>query len=118
MDFSRLNCLLPFLFRLHVGKIFGVPYLFLLFAVFVIIAQIRTAGAPVRFDHFGDDTVQEIAVVGYNKHCAAVIQEIGLQPDDRAHVKMVGRLIEQDDIGSGEKERAEGYAGLLASREC
>ena len=47
------------------------------------------------------DTIQKIAVVCNDDHGSAVAGEISLQPADRLHIKVVGRLIEDDQIRGG-----------------
>ena len=47
------------------------------------------------------DTIQKIAVMCNDDHGSAVAGEISLQPADRLHIKVVGRLIEDDQIRGG-----------------
>ena len=52
----------------------------------------------VNINHLGHDPVQKIPVVGYDKDSSRIIQKVRLQPGDRVHIQMVGRLIQKDDI--------------------
>ena len=52
----------------------------------------------------GNDPVQEIPVMGYDDNCSLIIHKKCLQPCDRIHIQMVGRLIKHNNIRAGEKK--------------
>ena len=55
--------------------------------------------APVELDDPGGQPAQEHPVVGDEDQRAPVAQEEVLQPADRLDVEVVGRLVEQEDVG-------------------
>ena len=63
------------------------------------------------------DVVEEVAVVGDQHDAAGVVREIAFQPRHRLRVQMVGRLVQQQDVGLGEQQLGERDAPLLAARE-
>ena len=71
-----------------------------------------------NLDHLGDHFIEKIAVVGDDQHSPAVVGEVCLEPFDTAHVQVVGRLVEKQEIRLGKKQLAKPHAGFLASREC
>ena len=66
----------------------------------------------------GGDVVQEIAVVGYDQNGAAEGFEITFQPLDRVHVQMVGRLVQQQQVGARQHEPGQVDPGLFAARQA
>ena len=71
-----------FLFSLHERQIFSVADLRFLPAVSIIVAHISPGSAVVEFYDFGDDPVQEIAVVRNDEDSPLIVHEVGLQPDN------------------------------------
>ena len=63
------------------------------------------------------DVVEEVAIVGDRDDRARVLLEEPLQPVDRLGVEVVGRLVEQQQVGVAEEQAGEGHAALLAARE-
>ena len=61
------------------------------------------------------DVVEEVAVVGDGDDGARVLVEEALQPLDRLGVEVVGRLVEQEQVGVLEQQPAERHAALLAA---
>ena len=61
--------------------------------------------------------VQEPAVMGNGQHRALKAQQIILQPFRGAHVQMVGRLVQQQDVGILKDESGQVYPGLLTARQ-
>jgi len=62
-----------------------------------------------------DDRVEEPAVVGHQHEGEFRGQEPRLQPLDRIQVEMVGRLVEEDEVGLGrEGARQRGFFDLAA----
>lgn len=60
----------------------------------------------------GADLVQEVAVVGDHDHRALVVLEQIAEPVDAADVEVVGRLVEQQDVGVVEQHLREQHPQL------
>ena len=71
--------------------------------------------AVVEFDYFVCDTVKKIAVMRYDQDTSLVVGKIRFQPLDRSEVKVVGRLVEDQQIRLKEKEFSECYTGFLSA---
>ena len=67
------------------------------------------------FNHLCNHTVQEIAVVGYDKNGTRIIQKIGFQPCDGVHIQVICWFIQKQDVRLGKKEFAKRYTGLLTT---
>ena len=63
------------------------------------------------------DVVEEVAVVGDGDHRARVLVEEALEPLDGLGVEVVGRLVEQQQVGVLEQQPGERHAALLAAGE-
>ena len=61
------------------------------------------------------DVVEEVAVVGDRDDGARVLLEEALEPVDRLGVEVVGRLVEEEQVGVLEEQPAERHATLLAA---
>lgn len=61
--------------------------------------------------------IQEITVMGDCQNRAIIALEELLQPLDSLHVQMVGRLIEQQDVGTAQQQLGQPYLGLLSAGE-
>ena len=70
----------------------------------------------VDFNDPGDGSVEEVTVVGDDEDAAAVGCEVSLQPGDAREIEMVGRLVEQQEIGRPQEERREKDARLFSAR--
>jgi hypothetical protein len=82
----------------------------------IVIAIPVAQVAAVEFDDAGGEAAEEGAVMGDEEEGPAIAQEKGFQPGDGIEVEMVGRFIEEDDIGGaeegmGEKDPATGTPG-------
>ncbi len=74
---------------------------------------------PPRFEleDRGAHRLQEPAVVG-NEHDRCVeVDEVALQPLERGDVEVVGRLVEEDEVGARGQHPGKRGAGQLATRE-
>ena len=80
-----------------------------------VIAVIEITGAVVNFDHTVAALVDEPAVMGNDHHGAAVALQIFTQPVHRLHIQMVGRLVEQQDVGLLENDAGQIDARLFAA---
>ena len=61
--------------------------------------------------------VEEVAVVGDGDDRAGVLLQRPLQPGHRLGVEVVRRLVEQQQVGLGEEQPAEGDPAPLAARQ-
>ena len=80
-----------------------------------VVAGERDAAAAVQLQDPLRDVVEEVAVVGDGDDGARVLLEEPLQPLDRLGVEVVGRLVEQQQVGVLEQQPAERDAALLAA---
>ena len=46
---------------------------------------------------------------------AGIVAQMVLEPGDALGIEMVGRLVEQENVGLGEQQLAERHAALLAT---
>ncbi len=63
---------------------------------------------------FGD-VVEEVAVMGDHDDGAGIIAQMMLEPGHAFGIEMVGRLVEQENVGLGEQQLAKRHAALLAT---
>ena len=80
-----------------------------------VVALERDAAAVVELEDPLGDVVEEVAVVGDRDDGARVLLEEALQPLDRLGVEVVGRLVEQEQVGVAQQEPAERDPALLAA---
>ena len=64
-----------------------------------VVALERDALAAVELEDPAGDVVEEVAIVGHGHDGALVLLEVALQPGDRLGVEVVGRLVEQQQVG-------------------
>ena len=70
--------------------------------------------------HFPDGIrhlVEEVAVVRDGHHRAFPVAQVFLQPFDRADIQMVGRLIQEEQVGFGKEQLGQQGAGALPPGE-
>ena len=82
-----------------------------------VVALVGDALAAVELEDPAGDVVEEVAVVGDRDDRALVLGEVLLQPGDRLGVEVVGRLVEQQQVGRAEQQPAERDAAALAAGE-
>ena len=63
------------------------------------------------------DVVEEVAVVGHRDDGAVVLLQVSLEPGNGLGIEMVGRLVEQEQIGLAEQQPAERDAPALAAAQ-
>ena len=63
------------------------------------------------------NVIQEVAVVGNGKHGAGIVVEEMLEPQDGLGIQMIGRLVEQQQVGSLKQQLAQGHATTLTAGE-
>ena len=82
-----------------------------------VVALPGNAGAAVELEDPTCDVVEEVAVVGDGDDRARVVVQEALEPGDRLRVEMVGRLVEQQQIGTSEEQPAERHSPALSTRQ-
>ena len=94
-----------------------VEALLLLLEVLAVAAFVAEGAPAVEFEGLVGDAVEEVAVVRDEQQCAGVFLQILLQPVHHRKVKMIGRLIQNQQVAGREDGGCERSALLLASRE-
>ena len=64
-----------------------------------------------------DRVVEQVAIVADDDHRARIARDMLLQPERRLEVEVVGRLVEQQQVGRGEQRRGERHAHAPAAGE-
>ena len=82
-----------------------------------VVALVGNAAAAVELQDPAGDVVEEVAVVGDDQDRARIVAQMAFQPVHRLGVEMVGRLVEQQQIGLVEQQPAERDAAALAAGE-
>ena len=82
-----------------------------------VVAFPRDAAAAIELEDPAGDVVEEIAIVRHRDDRARVVLEEPLEPGDRFGVEMVGRLVEQQQVGRLQQQPAQRDAAALAARE-
>ena len=73
--------------------------------------------AAVELEDPAGDVVEEVAIVGDRDDRALVLGEVALEPVDGLGVEVVGRLVEQQQVGRGQQQAAQRDAAALAAGE-
>ena len=63
------------------------------------------------------EALEERAIVRHEHHGAAILGEKGLEPRDRLDVEVIGRLVEQQQIGLADQRAREQHAALPSARQ-
>ena len=82
-----------------------------------VVALVRDPAAAVELEDPPGHVVEEVAVVGDGDDRARVVVQMALEPGHRFGVQMVGRLIEQEEVGLAEKQAAQCDAPALATAQ-
>ena len=82
-----------------------------------VVALVRDAAAAVELQDPSGDVVQEVAIVGDGHHRALVVLEVLLEPRHGLGVKVVGRLVEQQQVRLAQEQAAHRHPPALAARE-
>jgi hypothetical protein len=82
-----------------------------------VVALPRDARAAVELEDPAGHVVEEVAVVGDGHHRARVLLQGPFQPRHRLGVEVVGGLVEEQEVGPGEEEPAQGDPAALGARE-
>ena len=82
-----------------------------------VVALVGNAAAVVELEDPAGDVVEEVAVVGDDQDGARIVAQVAFQPGHAFGVEMVGRLVEQQQVGLVEQQLAQRHAALLAAGE-
>ncbi len=82
-----------------------------------VIALVGDTAAAVELEDPPGHLVEEIAVVGHGHDGPGVVFQETLQPGDQFGVEMVGRLVEQQQIGPLQEKPAQCHPAPLAARQ-
>ena len=97
--------------------LFGLQARLLLAQPVAVIAFVGNARATVQLQNPFGGVIQEVAVMGNSHHGAGVALQKLLQPVHRFGVQVVGRLVEQQHVGLGQQQTAQGHAALFTTRQ-
>ena len=100
-----------------VGLLFLREAGFLLLQPRGVVAFPRDALAAVEFEDPTGHVVEEVPVVGHRDDGAVVLAEESLEPRDGFRVEVVGRFVEEQEIGTGEQQPAQRDAAALTTGE-
>ena len=82
-----------------------------------VVALVGEERAVSQFHDAGGYAVEEVAVVRDEQASARIRLEELFQPFDGLHVEMVGRLVEDEQVGLGQQRAAERDASFFPARE-
>jgi hypothetical protein len=82
-----------------------------------VVALPGDAVTAVQLQNPAGDVVQEIAIVGDGDDRAAVLLQVPFQPGHGLGIQVVGRLVQQQDVGRLEQQPAQGHPPPLAAGE-
>ena len=82
-----------------------------------VVALVGDAAPTVELEDPAGDVVEEVAIVGDGDDRAFVLLEVALEPGDRFRVEVVGRLVEQQQVGLAQEQPRERDAAPLAAGE-
>ena len=80
-----------------------------------VVALVRDAAAAIELEDPAGDVVEEVAVVGDGDDRAGVVVQVVLEPGHRLGVEVVGRLVEQQQVGLAQQQPAQRHAAALAA---
>ena len=83
-----------------------------------VAALVDVAVTAVELEHPSGDAIQEVAVVGDQDQAAAVLGEAVLEPGDRVDVQVVGRLVQDEQVGLGHQRPGQRDPLGLSAREA
>src|SRR5690606_10336271 len=81
------------------------------------VSRVVLDAAVFQCPHPVSDSAQQLAVVAYEQQGAVVGEQCIFESLDRFHVQMVGRLVEDQEVGVGQHHHRECYARALAAGE-
>ena len=100
-----------------VGLLLGGEARLLLLEPGGVVALPGDARAAIELEDPSGHVVEEVAVVGHRDDGAGVHLQRPLQPGHRLGVEMVGRLVQQEQVGLGQEQPAQRDPPPLTARE-
>src|SRR5687767_15197120 len=82
-----------------------------------VVALERQRSPPVELEDPLGNVVQEVPIMRDRDHASRVLGEVLLEPRHGLDVQVVGRLIEQQQIGTAQQNLTQRNATALAARE-
>ena len=82
-----------------------------------VVALVGDAASAVELEDPAGDVVEEVAIVGDGYDGALVVLEVALEPGDRFRVEVVGRLVEQQQVGLAQEKAGKRDAALFSAGE-
>ena len=102
-------------------RLFGLPFLLQALVLHIeearVIAFMRNAAAAIELENPARHIVEEVAIMGDEHDGALELAQRVFEPGHGFGVEMVGRFVEQQNVGRFEQEPAERHAALLAAGE-
>ena len=89
-----------------------------LFLERIITARIQRQLPTLEVQDVIDHLVQKVALVTDHYQCCGIGLEEILQPERRFQIEVVGRFVQQQDVGFGKQERAESDAHFPSARKA
>jgi hypothetical protein len=87
------------------------------FEVLGVVAFVRDAAATVELEDPAGDIVEEVAIVGDDHHRARIGAQMLFQPRGGFGIEMVGRFVEQQQVGLAQQQLAQCDTATLATRQ-
>ena len=82
-----------------------------------VVAFVRDAAAAIEFENPAGDVVEEVAIVRDGDDRARVILQEPFEPGHRLGVEVVGRFVEQQQVGRQQQQAAQRDAAAFAARQ-
>ena len=89
----------------------------LLFQPAAVIALPGDALAAVQLQNPAGHVVEEVTVVGHGNDRALILLQVLLQPVDGLGIEVVGRLVEQQDVGFLQQQAAQSHTAALTTAQ-
>ena len=99
----------------QVSFVLGISELCFLFGISRIISAVHTDVTGFNLNNFSYHFIEKITVVGNDEYGTRIIQKISFQPGNAFHIKVVGRLVEKQDVWFGNQQFAEGDTCFLTA---
>jgi hypothetical protein len=108
-----LECLLP----LRLGLLALGQFLSFLFEPARIVPPPGNPMATFQFQNPTGNIIEKVAVMGHGDNCSLILLQMTFKPGNRLSIEMVGRLIEQEDVGLLQEQTAKRHPAPLTTRQ-
>ena len=82
-----------------------------------VVALVGNAAAAIELEDPAGDVVEEVAVVGDDQDRAGIVAQMAFEPGHGFRVEMVGRLVQQQQLGLVEQQLAQRDAAAFTAGE-